>query len=124
MTAPLILVVDDDPANRLLLQQTLAADGYEVCTAASAPEAEAQLAQRRPALIICDLLMWPVSGLDLIRSIRAQDAYAGIPILACSAHADIKLQEAVMLSGGQGYLVKPAPTLLRDVRAWLPRVPP
>jgi hypothetical protein len=72
----LILVVEDDETTRAFLAENLAADGFRVAGAASAPEALRAIEARQPALVLLDLRLDGGSGLDVLDRVRAADGLA------------------------------------------------
>src|ERR1700723_3844527 len=90
--APHILVVDDQPAIAGLMSQLLAMRGYEVVTATSAEEAEAEIRRQPPDLILSDVMMPGKSGYDLCRELKEDPATRLIPFvfLTYLANAAIK----------------------------------
>jgi two-component system KDP operon response regulator KdpE len=99
-----ILVIEDDPAFRRFVCNTLAIQRYEVLEAQTGQQGLDALASRLPALIVLDLGLPDVDGLDLIRSIRA---YAEIPILVVSSRSDESTQARALDLGADDYLTKP-----------------
>jgi two-component system KDP operon response regulator KdpE len=115
-----ILVVDDEPQITRVLQTVLASEGYEVRTAAEGRSAFALFKDWRPHLVLTDLCMPHMDGLELCRRIRA---ISQVPILVLSVKsAEASKVEALDL-GADGYLTKPFGTdeLLARVRAALRR---
>ena len=82
VTAPRILIVDDDPNLLVILAEQLRADGYEVQTARDGDEALRRLSQSWPDLLIIDMLMPRMDGLTLAREIKSR---ADLPIIVLSA---------------------------------------
>ena len=102
-----ILVIEDNPLNLELVRDILTAEGYEVLEAADGASGVALAALERPALILMDLQLPRLDGLEATRLMRADPRLAGIPILAVTAHAmkgdDDKAREA----GCDGFITKP-----------------
>jgi DNA-binding response OmpR family regulator len=105
MTADLVLVVDDSPQNILVATRHLEAAGYEVATAASGEQALAFLAERRPALIILDVMMPGIGGFEACRRIRATSET--IPILFMTALGERDATAPALDAGGDDLLAKP-----------------
>ena len=103
MTA-LVLIVDDEPAIRRLLRTGLAAGGYRTGEAATASAALAQLAAEPPDLVLLDLGLPDMDGIDLVRAIRATSA---IPIVVLSARDDERGKVAALDQGADDYVTKP-----------------
>ncbi len=100
-----ILVVDDDLGQRSLLETFLGGQGFHVATAASGEEALALLGQHDPGLLISDVRMPGMSGLELLQQVRA-DSHA-LPVLLITAHADIRDAVGAIQGGAIDYLEKP-----------------
>ena len=100
-----ILVVDDDASQRSLLESFLAANGLRVGTAASGEEALAAVDAQTPAMMISDVRMPGISGLDLLRRVR--EKAPGLPVLLVTAYADIRDAVGAMRDGAVDYLEKP-----------------
>ena len=102
-----ILVIDDDPFFRSLLQVYLSQAGYEVRVAEDAVEGGKALLHPDFDLVLCDIDMPYLTGLELVRALRASEETASIPVVFASSHMDTKtLIEAEEL-GAAGYLIKP-----------------
>jgi signal transduction histidine kinase/DNA-binding response OmpR family regulator/CHASE3 domain sensor protein len=86
-TGPAILVIDDDPDARLLLQRYLEDAGYQVVAAGSGRDGVALARQFRPAIITLDLMMPEMSGWDVLRALKADPAVAEIPVVVVSVVA-------------------------------------
>jgi class 3 adenylate cyclase/CheY-like chemotaxis protein len=106
-TPPRILVVDDTAANVHILQLRLGAQGYEVLTATDGEKALAMAREARPDLILLDVMMPKVDGLEVCRRLRADPAFPFTPIIMVTAKADPKDVVAGLEAGGDEYLTKP-----------------
>ena len=110
MSQTRILVVDDNPVNQKLAQLTLRLAGYEVRTAADATEATAQVEEFSPRLILMDIQLPGIDGLELTRRFKADPATRDICIVALTAYAMKGDEERVRAAGCDGYLAKPMDT--------------
>jgi len=99
-----VLVVDDEENIRRLLAQELGAAGYQVLEAADGLEAVNRARRDRPALIILDMMMPQMSGLDALRVLKGDPATAAIPVLVLSVMED---REQGLRLGADEYLTKP-----------------
>jgi len=106
-TPPRILIVDDNQANVKMLQTRLVADGYDVVTAADGEEGLAVARQELPDLILLDVMMPKVDGLEVCRQLRADPQFPFVPIILVTAMADSKDVIAGLEAGGDEYLTKP-----------------
>ena len=105
-----ILVVDDNVANLKLMRLLLRHQGYEVEVSTGAAQALATLATFRPRVILMDLQMPGIDGLELTRRLKADPATRDITIVAVTAYA-MKGDEALARAAGcDGYLTKPIDT--------------
>lgn len=120
MEAP-ILVVDDDPALTSVLRRGLVFEGYRVETAASGPEALRLARDRPPSLVILDLMMPGMDGLEVCRRLREADRT--LPILLLTAKDAPTDQVAGLEMGADDYVTKPFnfDVLLARVKALLRR---
>ena len=105
-----ILVVDDNAVNLKLLRVVLATEGYDVRTAADGHELAHVLQTFRPRLILMDIQLPGLDGLELTRRLRADPATRDIVIVAVSAYAMKSDMERALSSGCDGYLAKPLDT--------------
>lgn len=102
-----VLLVDDNLLNVELVSFVLAAGGFDVDVAPDATQALLQIAQIRPALILMDVQLPGIDGLELTRRLKADPATRDIVIIAFTAYA-MKGDEARMRAAGcDGYLSKP-----------------
>jgi class 3 adenylate cyclase len=106
-TPPRILVVDDMPANVHILQLRLKAQGYDVVTATDGEAALTAARELLPDLILLDVMMPKVDGLEVCRQLRADPAFPFTPIIMITAKADPKDVVAGLEAGGDEYLTKP-----------------
>lgn len=107
MTTKSLLIVDDNPENLKLILMILATGGYELVTAADAPQALRAIEARMPDLILLDLQLPGMDGLELTRRLRATPATQNVPIVAVTAYAMKGDETKARDAGCDGYLVKP-----------------
>ena len=121
MTPPRILIVDDHATNIELTRFVLEADGLLVDAASNAKQALQHIRVVPPDLVLMDILMPGIDGLDLTRRLKADPATRAIVVVAFTAYA-MKGDEARLRSAGcDGYLAKPINVALfaNQVRALL-----
>jgi class 3 adenylate cyclase len=106
-TPPRILIVDDNPTNVKVLQTRLVADGYDVVTAADGEEGLAAAKREGPDLILLDVMMPKLDGIEVCRRLRADATFPFTPIIMVTAMADVKDVVAGLEAGGDEYLTKP-----------------
>jgi adenylate cyclase len=110
---PRILIVDDIPANLDILGARLSAHGYEVRTAENGPQALAAVREHTPDLILLDILMPEMDGIEVCRRLRADSSLPFVPIVFLSAKSESTDVVAALEAGGDEYFVKPVdPTVL------------
>ena len=112
MSRGTILVVDDHPTNLKLCKVMLSVDGYEVHTAADAEEALARLDVVRPRLILMDIQLPGMDGLELTRRLKADPATRDIVVVALTAYAMQGDEQKALDAGCDGYVAKPIDTRL------------
>jgi phosphate regulon transcriptional regulator PhoB len=123
---PEVLVVEDEPDIRSLIVHHLTQDGFRCRTAGDGAEALAQLRAGPPDLIVLDLMLPGVNGLEVTRRLRAEPAWARLPIIMLTAKADEVDRIVGLEMGADDYIVKPfsPKELLARVRAVLRRAQP
>jgi adenylate cyclase len=118
---PLILVVDDVPDNVEILQMCLESQGYEVVTAEDGVEALVKTRELLPDLILLDVMMPKMDGIETVKRLKADAALPFTPVILVTAKADGADVIAGLESGGDDYLTKPVDhaALSARVRAML-----
>ncbi len=119
-----VLVVDDDPGALRLTGYIFRRAGYEVHEAANGIEGLAKAEEVKPDLVILDVMMPDMSGLEVCQRLRAQPAMAKLPIIMLSAKGQVNDKISGFQAGTDDYVPKPvAPEeLLVRARALLLRV--
>jgi len=110
MTAEPILIVDDNTQNLKLVRLLLVSEGYIVQTATDAEIALRVLESFRPRLILMDIQLPGMDGLELTRKLKADPAHRGIVIIALTAYAMKGDKEKTLAAGCDGYVTKPIDT--------------
>lgn len=100
-----ILVVDDDPKIRAVVRRGLAYEGYRVVEAASGEEALEKAREHLPELVVLDIMLPGIDGLEVTRRLRAGGDEVGILML--TARDEVQDRVAGLETGGDDYLVKP-----------------
>src|SRR6266478_4750633 len=118
---PLILVVDDVPDNVDILQMRLESQGYEVVSAGDGVEALQKIRGLLPDLILLDIMMPKMDGIETVKRLKADASLPFIPVILVTAKADGADVVAGLESGGDDYLTKPVDhaALSARVRAML-----
>src|SRR3954453_20950636 len=115
-----VLVVDDEPQITRVLRTVLTSQGYQVRTAAEGESAMTNFTEWRPELVITDLYMPHMDGIELCRRIRA---VSNVPIIVLSVKGEERTKVEALDSGADDYVTKPfgIDELLARVRAVLRR---
>lgn len=105
-----ILIVDDNPTNMKLVRVLLASEGYEVRAAADAEEALNVLQEFQPRMILMDIQLPGIDGLELTRRLKSNPATRDIKIVGLTAYAMKGDKERILDAGCDGYIQKPIDT--------------
>jgi two-component system cell cycle response regulator DivK len=105
-----VLIVDDNPMNMKLVRVLLTGEGYEVRTAADALEALEILKEWRPLLILMDIQLPGIDGLELTRRLKADPDTNQIIIIGLTAYAMKGDEERILAAGCDAYIAKPIDT--------------
>jgi two-component system cell cycle response regulator DivK len=103
----LVLLVEDNEKNARLMAAMLDSVGFRTCLAADGREGARLAEELRPALIITDLQMPGVDGLQMARALKAEDKTRHIPIIAVSAHALMEHRQEALAAGCCSFITKP-----------------
>jgi signal transduction histidine kinase/ActR/RegA family two-component response regulator len=120
---PLILVADDNEINLMTVSDYLRANQLRVIQARDGLEAVKMVRQHAPSLVLMDIQMPLMDGLDAIAHLRADDQYAKIPIIALTSRAMVGDRERCIAAGANDYLSKPVnmKKLVKTIHAHLPK---
>ncbi len=118
-----ILVVDDHELNLKLAREILTASGYEVVAAACGEEAVKVARERRFALVLLDMQMPDIDGLEVLARLRSLPETKDLPIVALTAQAMAGDRERFLAAGCDGYIQKPISfrTFSQQVEQYLAR---
>jgi CheY-like chemotaxis protein len=105
-----VLIVDDNPMNMKLVRVLLTGEGYDVRTAGDALEAMAVLEQWHPRLILMDIQLPGIDGLELTRQLKSNPITEQIIIIGLTAYAMKGDEERILAAGCDGYIAKPINT--------------
>lgn len=103
-TGPVVVVIEDEPQIRRFLRPTLMAQGYRVVEAVSGEEGVSQAATRQPDIVILDLGLPDMDGLEVIRRLRE---WTTVPIIVLSARGQETDKIAALDAGADDYVAKP-----------------
>lgn len=118
---PLILIADDNAANADILQARLATKGYDTITVSDGQQALASAQEKLPDLILLDVMMPGLDGIEVTRRLKADAAMPFMPIILITARTDVKDIVSGLDAGADDYLTKPVDhsALLARVRSML-----
>lgn len=124
MAAKRILVVEDDRDISELIRYNLEREGYDVSVLFSGEEAVSYAARIRPNLIILDLMLPEVDGLDICRQLKSDDALKGIPVVMLTAKSEEADVIVGLQLGADDYMAKPfsPKVLLARIKAIMRRI--
>jgi two-component system, cell cycle response regulator DivK len=114
----LILIVEDNPKNLKLVRDTLQVKGYRTIEAGTGEEGVQLAHDQRPALILMDIQLPGINGVEAFRQLRADPATQAIPVVAVTASVMAQERQKVMAAGFDGFQGKPISVreLLETVR--------
>ncbi len=107
MAGQLILIVEDNERNRKLVRDVLQFTGYQTIEAETGEEGIRLAQQRRPHLILMDIRLPGIDGIEALRRLRADPATQDIPVMAMTASIMTAGPEAMRAAGFDGYQSKP-----------------
>ena len=107
MANELIVLIEDNEKNRKLARDVLTHQGYRVAEAESAEDGLALVARERPALILMDIHLPGIDGIEALRRLRADAGTRDIPVLAVTASAMTHDRQKILAAGFDGYQSKP-----------------
>lgn len=113
-----VLCVDDNPMSRYLVTAVVESAGFHVLSAADGEEAIEMARVQRPDLVLMDIELPGMSGLEATMRLKAMAETSGIPVIALSGHEDSKRIAEATAAGCAGYVVKPlkVPLLLGTIQ--------
>ncbi|MEK6692042.1 MAG: response regulator, partial [Nitrospirota bacterium] len=106
-TKPRILCVDDDPVNLKLFEAVLVQNGYEVIKTENSREAIERIAKQRIDLVLLDVMMPGISGLDLCRMIKDDKSFRNIPVIMVTGIALNEIRTRCIGAGADDFIAKP-----------------
>jgi DNA-binding response OmpR family regulator len=104
---PIVLLVDDDPVILRLLEVNFEMEGFSVLSAADGAEGLAMAREHRPDIVVSDVMMPKLSGLQLVAALRGDALTSGIPVILLSARAQVSDIQAGHDVGADDYVTKP-----------------
>ncbi|HET7466698.1 MAG TPA: response regulator [Candidatus Dormibacteraeota bacterium] len=118
---PLILIVEDNAGSLMLATVMLETEGFQVAGAESAEDARQVLADRTPDLILMDIQLPGMDGLEFTKELKADPDTSAIPVIALTAHAMPLHERAARAAGCVGFIAKPwtPEALSREIRTFL-----
>jgi CheY-like chemotaxis protein len=107
MAGELILVVEDNEKNRKLVRDVLTFKGYQIIEAETGEDGVRLAKERLPKLVLMDIQLPGIDGIEALRRIRSDDTTRAIPVLAVTASAMDRDRQTIMAAGFDGYQSKP-----------------
>jgi len=107
MTGPQILVVEDNERSMKLFRDVLHASGYRTLEAATGERAVELVFEHRPDLVLMDIQLPDIDGVEALDRLRADERFSSVPVLALTAQAMEGDRERFLAAGFDGYLSKP-----------------
>jgi two-component system, cell cycle response regulator DivK len=107
MTDPQVLVVEDNERNMKLFRDVLHASGYRTLEAATGERAVELVFEHRPDLVLMDIQLPDIDGVEALDRLRADERFSSVPVLALTAQAMEGDRERFLAAGFDGYLSKP-----------------
>ena len=107
MTGRQVVVVEDNERNMKLFREVLESSGYRTLEAETGERAVALTAEHRPDLVLMDIHLPDIDGVEALRILRADERTASVPVLALTAQAMEGDRERYLAAGFDGYLSKP-----------------
>ena len=102
-----VLTVDDSPSIRQMIKVTLEPAGHSVIEAGDGAQGLAQAQAKRPDIVITDLNMPNMNGLELIRALRKQPTLTGLPIVFLTTESNDAVKQEAKSAGATGWITKP-----------------
>jgi len=107
MSAPLILIIEDNALNRKLVRDVLQAKGYRTIETDTAEEGVRLAREQLPVLVLMDIQLPGMNGIDALGQLRADPTTQAIPVIAVTASAMTQNRQQIMAAGFDGYQPKP-----------------
>jgi CheY-like chemotaxis protein len=107
MAHELILIVEDNPKNLKLVRDILQVTGYQTIEAETGEEGVRMAQERQPALILMDIQLPGISGIEALLRLRADKATRAVPVIAVTASVMAQERQKVMAAGFDGWQGKP-----------------
>lgn len=104
---PLILIIDDAPSSLKVVANILGGNGYRLALAESGADALNFIAEKRPDLILLDIVMPDMDGFEVCRKLKESENTASIPVIFLTGHADNHSVTRSYDLGGVDYITKP-----------------
>jgi len=102
-----VAVIDDDPEMVKIIVLLLRSRGYEAVTALSGEEGLELVRREMPAVVLLDIMMPGIDGIETCRRLKSDRSTAGIPVIFVSARKEDECGDGALAAGGSAYLAKP-----------------
>ena len=113
---PTVLIIDDNPEDQNNMAEILKSEGYDTVAAGMGPEGIKLCREHRPDLIMLDLVMPDMNGIEILREFKKE--FPDIPVIMCSAAGLEQVVALALRVGATGYIVKPydRETVLKNLK--------
>ena len=120
-----VLIIEDNVRNLKLVRDSLQGNGYETLEASTAEAGIAMALEQGPDLVLMDIQLPGMNGIDALKALRADSRTAAIPVVAVTASVTSRDVERITAAGFDGFIAKPIrySSFLAAVRAMLARAP-
>jgi CheY-like chemotaxis protein len=112
ISKPLILVVDDNPSNLQMIGKLLVYDGYKVDLVENGEDALKLIEMKKPDLIVLDLVMPGIDGVDVCKKLKTDSETKDIPIIICTGNTERAYIEKCFDAGCADYTTKPVESII------------
>lgn len=117
-----VLYIEDSPVNIYIIKRMLKTMDYEIIEAFNGERGVQMAAQEKPDLVLLDLMLPDLDGLEVLRRIRQQRGLSEVPIVALTSHVSQEMRSEALAAGCDGFLEKPVSQsrMLKTLQQFIP----